>query len=666
MSQTNGDDLSATFAEEDSAGGRFTTGGRRAAINASLPLLVTYFADAPTWDLEISRQLGVSADDDVIDDLMTAVRLRASLAAAERLLRILRDVAARPTFRYTQVSAESVGSIRGRLDLARYSREQGRIDVPRRYPIRLVERENATPENVLAAFAAQWVKRDLENIPRKLLPPRSPELSDLQRLQEALARSLGLPLLVGTSTAASEVWRRGALPNLIDQVISRLDAGHIASPEPYRELAQWVAATLEGNPVAEVGDREWSFYDDRFDTKLFEIWCLFQLANAITALVGAPATAARSLARRSRGPIYTWNIGAGRLELHFQPSLTTLTKDGVAWSFVPGPSKLQGFPDLAVTSDTIAGKGLAIFDPKLRRRPNRTPTDELYKLLGYFGNLKHPKAPMGAILYYSPGLGTNLTLTSDGGGEVHALGLDPELQSQELFKVAAEVALRAAGLGDRSLALLNAPKPANSSDQSEHTAAIRQEVAVEAMQLEASRLPLTSLAPTRKSTATSLRAIWSQLNEEAQTMIVTAEYFGLNAPDNADHSGPLLGLAAAFERIIIDHIFHPAAARQDGEVNPAQTLGGLLHVLDAALRGRSTPEALTMARFLASQSQIDDDQLRALLPDAKTMNRSYRIPAAHSEVVTAATWADGREHIMDPRIGLLARLMKAIHGNTDT
>ncbi len=42
--------------------------------------------------------------------------------------------------------------IRGRLDVARYSRQQGRITVPRRYPIRLVERATATPENILAAY----------------------------------------------------------------------------------------------------------------------------------------------------------------------------------------------------------------------------------------------------------------------------------------------------------------------------------------------------------------------------------------------------------------------------------------------------------------------------------------------------------------------------------
>ncbi|ADX75218.1 hypothetical protein Asphe3_41530 (plasmid) [Pseudarthrobacter phenanthrenivorans Sphe3] len=664
MAQATDEELVDDAVEAE--GGRFTAAGRRAAINASLPLLATYFADAPTWELEVSQQLATTPDEKAVDDLAKAVRLRASLAAAERLLRILGDIAARPTFRYSQVSAESVGQIRGRLDLSRYSREHGRIAVPRRYPIRLVERENATPENILASYAAHWIRRDLTTMPRDFLPARSPELRDLQRLQDGLGRSLGLPLLAGTSTLALDVWRRSALPDLIERVNARLEAGHIASPEPYKELADWVAATRYGTAVADVGDREWSFYDSRFDTKLFEIWCLLKLANAITALIGPPATAAKSLAQRNRGPMYTWNIGAGSLQLHFQASLTALAEGGVVWSFEPGPGQLLGFPDLAVTADTVAGRGLAIFDPKLRRRPGKVPTEELYKLLGYFGNLKHSKPPMGAIFYYSPGELTDHTLISDQGGELHALGLDPEVDSMTPFEAAARLAVKAAGLGERSLSLLGAPRPEDSSDAGEFTAAIHQEVAVDAMRREADRLPPSTLGPTLKATETSLRAIWPQLDEQAQTMIVTAEYFGLNAPRNADHSGPLLGLAAAFERVLNERIFHPAAEKYGALINLTQTLGGRLHTLDAALRGRSEPEAKAIAAFLKSQQNIDSPNLQAILRDSKNMNRLYRIPAAHSDIVAFKTWADGRDIILDPREGLLVRLMKSFAADVTT
>ncbi|WP_104091797.1 hypothetical protein [Arthrobacter sp. GMC3] len=649
--------------DDDTASGHFTVAGRRSAINESLPLLATYFAEAPTWELEVGQQLATTTEEALVDDLAMAVRLRASLAAAEKLIGILGDIAARPTFRYTQVSSESVGQIRGRLDLSRYSREQGRIAVPRRYPIRMVERENATPENILASYAAHWIKRDLETFPRKYLPLKSPEFRELQRLLGSLRRNLGLPLFSGTSAAALNVWRRSALPDLLERVGYRLDAGHVASPEPYKELATWVSATLNGSAVADVGDREWSFYDARFDTKLFEIWCLLKLSNAISALIGPPAVAVASLALRRNGPLYSWNIGAGNLQLHFQASLANLTEGGVSWSFKPGPGGLQGFPDLVVTTDTIAGRGLAIFDPKLRRRPNRIPTEELYKLLGYFGNLNYSKPPIGAIFYYSPGKATDHHLVSGTGGELHALGLDPGSDVSESFEVAALLALKAAGLGETSLSLLRSQKPGGSDeDRSEFIASIHQAAAVDAMQRQVETLPGATLAPTRKATATLLRSVWSQLDMHTQTMIVTAEYFGLIAPDNADHSGPLLGIAAAFERVLNVQVFQPAAAMYGSAINLNQTLGGRLHTLDAALRGRDEPEARLIAQFLNSRQEIRQTNLRDLLSTAKQMNRMYRVPAAHSDIVSAEQWADGRDMILDSHSGLLVTLMRSLGG----
>jgi hypothetical protein len=47
-------------------------------------------------------------------------------------------------------------------------------------------------------------------------------------------------------------------------------------------------------------------------------------------------------------------------------------------------------------------------------------------------------------------------------------------------------------------------------------------------------------------------------------MIVTAEYFENTAPDDADHSVPLRGLAAAVEWILSDAIFDPAGRESGG------------------------------------------------------------------------------------------------------
>lgn len=366
--------------DEQADAGRLTPSGRRAAIGAALPLLATYFADAQTWDLEIQQQLGAEEGGDdrqEVDDLAAALRLRAGLAAAQRLLSILRRITARPTFRYTQTAAESVGSVRGRLDLARYSRSRGRLDVPRRYPVRQVTREEATPENVLAVYAALWIDRDLGATPRHLLPIGAPERRQLNASRLAVRNAVRRPGLAGATDQALRIWRRGGLRALLDRVDTRLRAGHVSPLQPYQELADWVRTTLDRQPLAEPGEIDWTFYDNRFDTKLFEIWCLQQLAAGLTRLLGPPISDPPILALRGSRPLFSWHTGAGALHLHFQPSLAALGDGEVVWRFQPGDRPLAGFPDLAVTASRVdSTSGLALLDPKLRQR-RRAPTEEI-------------------------------------------------------------------------------------------------------------------------------------------------------------------------------------------------------------------------------------------------------------------------------------------------
>jgi hypothetical protein len=100
----------------------------------------------------------------------------------------------------------------------------------------------------------------------------------------------------------------------------------------------------------------------------------------------------------------------------------------------------MGFPDLAVIVDGPDGRSIAMFDPKLRRR-STAPTEEIYKLLGYFANLQHDQPPRGAILYYGPGAPAAYALRTAGRGDIRALAVDPESADDELFDIAARIAV---------------------------------------------------------------------------------------------------------------------------------------------------------------------------------------------------------------------------------
>lgn len=650
-------------------GGRLSVTGRRAAISAALPLLATYFADAPTWALETQTQLHAGPADDgrrEVDDLASALRLRAGLAAAARLLAVLRRITARPTFRYTQTASESVGAVRGRLDLARYSRSRGRLDVPRRYPVRQVTREEATPENILAAYAAQWIDRDLGATPRRLLPAGAPERRQLDATRLALRNATRRPGMTSATEQAQRVWRRGALVALLDRVDARLRSGRVSPLQPYQELADWVRSTIDRQALADPGEIEWAFYDGRFDTKLFEIWTLQQLAAALTALLGPPISDPPVLSLRGARPLFSWHTGAGALHLYFQPSLLALGSSDVIWRFQPGDRPLAGYPDLAVTATRVDGtRGLALLDPKLRQRRG-APTEEIYKLLGYFAHLNLGARALGAIIYYSPGVARRFSLSSAEGGVVEAVALDPADATVSAGGLArlTDLALRTTGLDPAtSRRLAGRPATANGGLEEEEVATVRQALAVEAMAATAAALPPGTLGPTRKSTAAGLHDVWTLLSEQTQTMLVTAEYFGNQAPDGADHSGPMLGLAAAVERVLHEGLLQRAAAAQPGQINLHQTFGGALHLLGDALQvAHKTPAATALAAFLAQHPEIDRGRLRRLLGPAKHMNRTYRIPAAHRDVVEETTWVAGRAVILQPPTDLLRSLASTLLG----
>ncbi len=85
------------------------------------------------------------------------------------------------------------------------------------------------------------------------------------------------------------------------------------------------------------------------------------------------------------------------------------------------------------------------------------------------------------------------------------------------------------------------------------------------------------------------------MSEQTQTLLVTAVYFCHEVPDGADHSGPLLGLAAAVERILHEGLLEAAAIANPGSIDPHLTLESALRLIDEALQGRVSPAAHALA-----------------------------------------------------------------------
>ncbi len=642
----------------EATAGRLLPADRAAAAGQALPLLATYFADAPSWALSAQPQLAQA--DPGTEALAAFLRMRVALAAMARLEPILSKILDKPSFYYARHADESIGSLRGILDVPRFTRSRLRPESPRRYPVRVIDRRYATPENTAACYAALWMSRELADAPLRAIPEGAPEYRAVLDARSRLAALLRQPVLVHCRAQALDTRRRRVLPQVLDTIRQRLRSGRIMAPDRYERLVQWLEAAERVRAGAEAGPIEWSFYDDRFDTKLFEIWSLRHLITALEATLGPPNQAASSLLERARSPIRTWQFGAARVQLFFQPSLARLTNKPPRWMFTePRTEPLTGFPDIGITVTQVTGAAAVILvDPKLRQRPS-APAEELYKMLGYFGNLA-PGPTLGTIIFYSPGDPRTYRLEAQAGGELLALGMDIARADTTAagFAAIAEQVRKAGGIDQNTVKLLAAAQASENNEEA--TTAIRQNAAVSAMIAAADALPEASLAPVRKSTSATLQAIWSRLSADTTTMLVTAEYFGVNAPGDADHSGPLLGLAAACERVLYENVLATVAHARPDLFSADATFGTFIHWLNDASRPHPRePQGASLAARLARSPSVNAHGLATLVGDLRVLNTQYRIPAAHRDVVTQALWAAGRALVLDPTRGVLTRLVQA-------
>ena len=161
--------------------------------------------------------------------------------------------------------------------------------------------------------------------------------------------------------------------------------------------------------------------------------------------------------------------------------------------------------------------------------------------------------------------------------------------------------------------VIGALKAAKGGDE-EAVTAVRQKFVVSTMLAAGQALPASALDPVEKTTAATMGDHWSRLGNSSQQMLVTAEYFGGHAPKDADHSGPLLGLAAACEATMFDFLIRVAAAAQPGRINATATFGQMIRwVNDATYPNTWTAEGEYLREFLSGETALDLMAIRSLV-----------------------------------------------------
>lgn len=167
----------------------------------------------------------------------------------------------------------------------------------------------------------------------------------------------------------------------------------------------------------------------------------------------------------------------------------------------------------------------------------------------------------------------------------------------------------------------------------------------------------TAMIATENHLRRLLVDIWDSLGDDIQKMLITAEYFGDQVPTGFDHSGPVLGLFAACERLTRDRLFVPSDSALGGEFQRV-TFGEAAETLRRLPKWRGGREQ-TLRSWAQRQTGADIQALGRCGKAMLTVNK-WRIAAAHAVLVDKATWDKTHAIMLDKQGGLLVRLSAAL------
>lgn len=628
-----------TLEENAARGGFFSMSGRRAAIRQALPLVGRYFQSRGNPLLRTHGAIAragqpVSAD----ERLLAGLRLRAALAASEQLLAHLEEVARRPTFRYALTQAESVGELQGSLDLARYVARPPLGGEPPRYPIIDVRRSTETPENIMCAYVALWMNEEMSYaLGASDATADSPESVLAADLLERFDILLATPALNEGLGVAHETLMRGTEDHLLERVEERLRRGEVGNAQPYEDLLATLLHLRRHGPTGAAGDALWSFYDDSFDARLFELWCLNRLGEAISEELAVDMPPVEP-EWAGGGLTFCWSRPVGTLELHSQRSLRSIIDTEKPRWLRPNGKTIRGIPDFIAKAVTHTGvERVALLDAKLRQRTG-PPTEELYKVLGYFNNFSLDESPRGAILYHAPQEEEPIVYIYEdeaSSGLLLATALNPSVEEQ--------VTQGLRPIAEMVVGMLGLP-PISIRDERIGARAAGDVVHQRLTELEA--IAVTLSPQTLDSSMKRLRAAlgdlcWACLDEDTQRMVATAEHVGFFLDSDADFSGPVLGLLSPLEALLKQWIIEPArvAHPEIRGFRHSLTLGAALDMITHAVDGHHGASSAAI-REVIDADQISYARLRATVDQMNYLNVHFRRPAAHKEILSEQQWLD--------------------------
>ena len=388
-------------------------------LREALPLVSSYFSGESVALADTQVSIGVDTDHES-RRFASQLRLRHALTCSNQLMQIVRDIESRTSSVNQLVRMETKGVLRGRLDIPRYvARRAYGLSWPKTYPILVTEESPSTPENALVKRVFQFL---LARLSWTGVDTKSAELLAARRSRRWVSNRIVREPWSSVATTSS-------IKRLHSEAMRRISRRQTGNDRAYSELLDLVQDwQLFGTELggAAASDRLVTALlafpeDEAFLDRIYEIWCIREIARCLQDLGASVVSGPISLTGSRDLPVYELNLAGHRLEIWFQ---LALNPGDAKWTYQSNGQGLRGIPDITIVAN---GTHRLVFDAKNRLVAGRTRSEETYKMLGYFENFRSLlEAPTnwGAVAFISENSFARC-LISNSGKRLHLLSAHP-------------------------------------------------------------------------------------------------------------------------------------------------------------------------------------------------------------------------------------------------
>jgi len=387
-------------------------------LSEALPLISSYFSGA---EVELGPQ-HVSADEEEdwgteFGEFISLIKLRHALGCCSYLMTVTQEIEAGASHTTTLIRSRTSGVVRGRLDIPLYIAERASTRLlAKTYPIILLDESPNTPENQVAK---QLMNEILQRFRRAPIPEATAE----KRLSAEY--SLLISRRLGQYPWAEVRGPSGGLRRTALEAKHRIAKRQTGNEPAYRRLVElvnrWLLEFEKAGPINNhdaVVKALLAFPSSlAFDDRIFEIWCLKELARAFESCGAVLIDGPTPLALNSVKPIYVFRHGERLVRIWFQKALNT---EFAQWHY-EGTKPLRGIPDITVENDGC----LLLLDSKNRLADKGVRPEETYKMLGYFENFRPILIPPYGLVCFTSIDDFHRTLNAKGGGTLALMSAHP-------------------------------------------------------------------------------------------------------------------------------------------------------------------------------------------------------------------------------------------------